>query len=72
MHLKEITTLLHFQDNPSLECDQVNSLIDEQLISVANKIQMFEGLKEQLHALRNRCEDSYTAWVGDCPCHESG
>lgn len=84
MPLKEITALLHFRDNPSLECDQVNSLIDEQLVSVANKIHMLEGLKKQLHALRNRCEDSHTAGdcgilkgldndneVGDCPCHES-
>jgi len=85
MPLKEITALLHFRDNPSLQCDQVNSLIDEQLISVEKKIHMLEGLKEQLHALRNRCDDNHTAGdcgilkgldndaeFGGCPCHNSG
>jgi Cd(II)/Pb(II)-responsive transcriptional regulator len=83
MPLKEITSLLHFRDNPSLECDQVNQLIDEQLTSVENKIQMLEGLKEQLHALRNRCDNNHIAGdcgilkgldsdaeFGECPCHD--
>lgn len=85
MPLKEITSLLHFRDNPSLKCDQVNQLIDEQLISVENKITMLKGLKEQLHALRNRCDDNHMAGdcgilkgldsdaeFGDCPCHHPG
>lgn len=82
MPLKEISSLLHFRDNPSLKCDQVSQLIDEQLVSVAKKIKMLEGLKEQLNLLRSRCDNDHTAGdcgilkgldsdavIGKCPCH---
>lgn len=84
MPLKKITSLLHFRDNPSLKCNQVNQLIDEQLSSVEDKIQMLEGLKEQLNSLRSRCDNDHTAGdcgilkgldsdaeFGECPCHDS-
>ena len=83
MPLKEVTSLLHFRDNPTLKCDQVNQLIDQQLTSVENKIQMLEGLKEQLNSLRSRCDNDHTAGdcgilkgldsdaaFGECPCHD--
>ncbi|WP_250655878.1 Cd(II)/Pb(II)-responsive transcriptional regulator [Alkalimarinus coralli] len=83
MPLKEITSLLHFRDHPTLKCDQVNQLIDQQLDSVANKIEMLEGLKEQLNSLRSRCDSDHAAGdcgilkeldsdaeAGSCPCHE--
>lgn len=53
--LQEIMLLVGLQDNPSLQCDDVNAVLDHHLAEVRQQIQSLRGLEVQLQRLRERC-----------------
>ncbi|MBU6467619.1 MAG: Cd(II)/Pb(II)-responsive transcriptional regulator [Betaproteobacteria bacterium] len=64
MTLAEIRTLQNFQANPSLACNDINTLLDQHISHVKQQIKAMHLLEKQLVALRNRCRDNLTA--GEC------
>ena len=64
MTLDEIRALLRFKDAPAADCGDVNSLLDEHIGHVADRIEELQGLAVQLRELRSQCR---TARAGaDC------
>lgn len=61
MALDEIRVLLRFKDSPAENCEQVNSLIDEHIEHVAQRIRELNALARQLKALRGLCRDTREA-----------
>ena len=55
MALDEIRQLLQFKDSPGDSCADVNSLLDEHIGHVAQRIGELRTLERQLKALRERC-----------------
>ncbi len=55
MTLEEIRTLLTLRDQPLHECTDVNSLLDEHIGHVNERIKELKGLQSQLKQLRSRC-----------------
>ncbi len=55
MSHEEIRLLLHWRDNPSLHCAEVNELIDAHILHVSARIHSLMGLEQQLRMLRQRC-----------------
>lgn len=61
MALDEICTLLHFKDAPTENCSEVNTLLDEHISHVADRIQELSVLEKQLKMLRKQCLKSQDA-----------
>lgn len=61
MALDEIRVLLRFKDSPAENCEQVNSLIDEHIEHVAQRIRELNALARQLKALRGLCLETKEA-----------
>lgn len=61
MALDEIRTLLHFKDAPTENCGEVNTLLDEHIGHVADRIKELSALEKQLKALRKLCLKSQDA-----------
>jgi len=55
MSLDEIRALLRVQDDPQMDCDAVNALLDEHIEHIATRIREWRALKKQLEALREQC-----------------
>ena len=55
MTLDEIRTLLRLRDAPSLDCGEVNALLDEHIGHVTHRIHELRTLQKELKALRARC-----------------
>ena len=55
MALDEIRTLLALRDAPPSDCTDVNTLLDEHIEHVAQRIAELKTLKKDLQALRSRC-----------------
>ena len=55
MTLAEIRQLQRFADKPSASCKEVNELLDEHIVHVAQRVLELRRLKSQLEALRERC-----------------
>lgn len=55
MALDEVRALLRFKDAPQSDCGNVNSLLDEHIGHVSQRIRELRGLERQLRALRARC-----------------
>jgi Cd(II)/Pb(II)-responsive transcriptional regulator len=55
MSLDEIRVLLRVQDTPADECGDVNTLLDQHIGHVVDRIRELRGLERQLRALRARC-----------------
>ena len=55
MTLDEIRVLLQLRDKPADNCTQVNSVLDEHIQHVADRIAELGTLQEQLHDLRQLC-----------------
>lgn len=55
MALDEIRTLLRFKDSPNEDCGDVNSLLDEHIGHVADRIRELRTLEKQLKSLRQQC-----------------
>ncbi|MDG9670490.1 Cd(II)/Pb(II)-responsive transcriptional regulator [Hahella sp. CR1] len=82
MSLNEIKSLLYFRDHPSLDCGEVNNLVDTHLLALEQKISDLEKLREQLQSLRDQCQIhnraaecgiltglNHDPAEGECPCH---
>lgn len=55
MALSEIRQMLHFRDNPTGNCEAVNTLLDEHIGHVARRIDELRRLQAELRELRERC-----------------
>ena len=55
MTLGEIRTLLHFEDTPNDNCDEVNLLLDAHIGHVVTRIRELRGLEKELKLLRYQC-----------------
>jgi Cd(II)/Pb(II)-responsive transcriptional regulator len=64
MTLDEIRSLLRFRDAPGLNCNEVNTLLDEHIQHVANRIRELKSLEQKLRDLRSRCLQART--TQDC------
>jgi Cd(II)/Pb(II)-responsive transcriptional regulator len=58
MTLDEIRELLAIREEPDRECGRVNSLLDEHIHRVAERIEELQRLENQLQALRRRCGEA--------------
>lgn len=61
MTLDEIRTLLRFRDAPEQNCAGVNTLLDEHILHVANRIGELQALEKQLRKLRAHCRKAEAA-----------
>jgi Cd(II)/Pb(II)-responsive transcriptional regulator len=61
MTLNEIRALLRFKDAPSDNCGDVNSLLDEHIGHVAERIRELKVLEKTLKALRLQCSEAHAA-----------
>ncbi len=61
MTLNEIRALLRFKDAPAENCGDVNSLLDEHIGHVAERIRELKVLEKTLKALRLQCSDAHAA-----------
>ena len=64
MTLDEISRLLRFQDHPEENCGEVNTLLEEHIGHVHERITELKALQEQLQDLRNLCKNNQT--VKEC------
>ena len=55
MTLDEVRVLLRFKDQPLADCGEVNSLLDEHIGHVSERIRALRALEKELHALRAAC-----------------
>lgn len=59
MALDEIRSLLRLRDAPPKDCGEVNSLLDEHIGHVAQRIRELRALENDLKALRARCSSPH-------------
>ena len=64
MTLDEVRVLLRFKDQPLADCGGVNSLLDEHIGHVAERIRALRSLERELRALRAACPVPHAA--ADC------
>ena len=64
MTLDEVRVLLRFKDQPLADCGGVNSLLDEHIGHVAERIRALRTLEKELRALRAACPVPHAA--ADC------
>ena len=57
MNLDEIRVLLRFRDGSHDDCGEVNSLLDEHIEHVEQRIRELRKLSKDLHALREQCRE---------------
>jgi Cd(II)/Pb(II)-responsive transcriptional regulator len=57
--LPEVRILRHFQANPELACEEVNSLLDRQIARIHQQIESLRLLEKQLNALRETCDANH-------------
>lgn len=55
MKLSEIRELLAFKDNPTANCDWINTLVEQHIDNVAEQIESLTLLKGQLEQLLHNC-----------------
>jgi Cd(II)/Pb(II)-responsive transcriptional regulator len=55
MTLDEIRSLLRLRDSPPKDCGEVNTLLDDHIGHVAQRIRELRALEKDLKALRARC-----------------
>lgn len=58
MALDEVRVLLHVADSPASRCDEVNTLLDEHLGHVMQRIRELRRLEARLKELQARCRTS--------------
>ena len=69
MTLDETRRLLNLRDAPEESCHEVNTLIDEHIRHVIDRIAEMKWLQKQLKELRNRCQK--TESVKNCQILQS-
>lgn len=60
----EIRTLLALTDHPDAGCGAVNTVFDQHIAHVEERLRELTQLKAQLHALRKRCQSEHN--TEDC------
>jgi Cd(II)/Pb(II)-responsive transcriptional regulator len=60
MTLDEVRVLLRFRDAPKADCGEVDSLLDEHIGHVAQRIRELRKLERELRALRAQCGSPHT------------
>jgi len=61
MTLDEVRVLLQFKDAPRADCGEVNTLLDEHIEHVAQRIRELRALEKELRGLRACCEAPHSA-----------
>ena len=61
MTLDEVRVLLRFRDAPKADCGEVNTLLDEHIGHVAQRIGELRDLERELRALRAQCGEPHAA-----------
>ncbi|MBL8308812.1 MAG: Cd(II)/Pb(II)-responsive transcriptional regulator [Burkholderiales bacterium] len=61
MPLADVTRLFNFLDQPSRDCGDINTLVDEQLARVQARLRSMRALEKQLTTLRKQCTAPHTA-----------
>ncbi len=64
MNLAEIRALLAFKDNPTMNCDWINSLVENHLAAVDEQIASLQHLKQHLQTLLHKCSGGKKAECG--------
>lgn len=59
--LADVKRLLEFVDQPSIDCGDINRLIDAQLNRVRARLKSMQALEQQLTVLRSQCDENHTA-----------
>jgi Cd(II)/Pb(II)-responsive transcriptional regulator len=61
MTLDEVRLLLRFKDQPQADCGEVNTLLDDHIGHVAERIRQLKALDKELRALRAACVSPHEA-----------
>ena len=61
MSLADIERLLAFREDPQRHCAEVNSVLEQHITHVANRLEELEALQKQLIKLRARCRKEVKA-----------
>ncbi|RZI41050.1 Cd(II)/Pb(II)-responsive transcriptional regulator [Herbaspirillum sp. HC18] len=61
MSLDDIRTLQHFQAQPELACNEINTMLDRHLERTEQQIQSLQRLQKQLQSLRRTCHSQLSA-----------
>jgi Cd(II)/Pb(II)-responsive transcriptional regulator len=64
MTLDEIRALIQFREAPAQDCGEINTLLDEHIGHVVQRIRELRALEKDLKALRARCTSPNA--VADC------
>ncbi len=64
MTLDEVRALLTLRDAPARDCGEINTLLDEHVGHVAQRIRELRALEKDLKALRARCATPHA--IADC------
>lgn len=64
MTLDEVRALIRLREAPEQDCGEINTLLDEHLGHVAQRIRELRALEKDLKALRARCTSPHA--VADC------
>lgn len=64
MTLDEIRALIQLRASPSLDCGEINTLLDEHIGHVGRRIRELRALEKDLKALRAQCASPHA--VADC------
>ena len=64
MTLDEIRALLALRESPTQDCGDINTLLDEHIGHVAQRIRELRALEKELKALRARCAAPHA--IEDC------
>jgi len=78
MTLDEVRTLLKYWEEPSRDCGDVDTLLDEHIQTVETRIKELKQLKKHLSVLRKKCDSMSPAKscgildaLADSSCHNN-
>lgn len=66
MSLSDVRRLRDFERDPSLACDDINTLLDRQIAQIHEQRVSLEALEERLRALRHTCEHQQPHPASEC------
>jgi Cd(II)/Pb(II)-responsive transcriptional regulator len=59
--LEEIRVLLRVRTTPDEACTEINLIVDAHMVNVDARLAELQDLRQQLTALRTKCQDNQTA-----------
>ena len=62
--ISEVRQLIDLNQSPGTHCDDVNTMIDNHIERVEQRMKELKGLRQQLTSLRNSCSTNRT--VEEC------